>query len=392
MIDKDQLLLHVTGSSVTSASRIYRESQSVLDLGLFSRTVALGLVEKGTGELEMHASGLEIYRFPSAKMKVTSRFPAAPRLLLKLVSLYSLIEYYLWIARKAVQLRPTAISCHHFNVLLVSLLVAKLSRAHFVYNPHELESHRTGLSPWRRWLTERFERLCLTQIKAMIVVCEPIKSWYQSRFPHIRIHVVRSIPDVHVSSSEDLDFRAALRSKLAVPEAAKLFVYHGVLSKERGVPLLLKAFEASTSSHLLLMGFGTSFELAKDVAARHHFVHVLPAVDQQDLPKHTLAADIGLIVFPDPLSESYRVCLPNKFFEYLNAGLPVVVSSNLSYLSEIVQQHGIGWVIDTNASLAQIESVVDHGYLQARRNVEAYRRANTFEQERLVFVDVYRNA
>jgi glycosyltransferase involved in cell wall biosynthesis len=74
-------------------------------------------------------------------------------------------------------------------------------------------------------------------------------------------------------------------------------------------------------------------------------VKILPAVPYECLLDWTAAADIGLLLLPPDYSESIRKCLPNKFFEYLMAGLPMVVS-RLDIVADLVQLYDVGIVID----------------------------------------------
>ena len=58
----------------------------------------------------------------------------------------------------------------------------------------------------------------------------------------------------------------------------------------------------------------------------------------------TSSADIGLTVLPPDYSLSIRLCLPNKFFEYIMAGLPIL-SSNLDAISNIIHLYRVGYVL-----------------------------------------------
>src|SRR5262249_38394748 len=73
-------------------------------------------------------------------------------------------------------------------------------------------------------------------------------------------------------------------------------------------------------------------------------VKILPAVPYADLLNWTTSADIGVNVAPPDYSLNVRCFLPNKFFEYVMAGLPAL-SSPLEYIVEIVQAYGLGRVL-----------------------------------------------
>jgi glycosyltransferase involved in cell wall biosynthesis len=81
---------------------------------------------------------------------------------------------------------------------------------------------------------------------------------------------------------------------------------------------------------------------------------MLPAVPYNELLDWSSSADIGLIVLPPDYSLSIRFCLPNKFFEYIMAGLPVL-SSNLDAIAEMIHYYNVGKILSdfTSATIGE---------------------------------------
>lgn len=69
---------------------------------------------------------------------------------------------------------------------------------------------------------------------------------------------------------------------------------------------------------------------------------------------YTSSADYGLCLISNHCL-SYKYCCPNKIFEYIQAGLPVITYSGLVELSQIVRRHKVGYVLDT----ASVDSIVN---------------------------------
>ena len=65
-------------------------------------------------------------------------------------------------------------------------------------------------------------------------------------------------------------------------------------------------------------------------------VHFLPSVPLERLLEHTADADVGVSLLQDTC-ENHRLALPNKVFEYVAAGVPVVVS-DLPELTRLVER------------------------------------------------------
>ena len=68
--------------------------------------------------------------------------------------------------------------------------------------------------------------------------------------------------------------------------------------------------------------------------------------------------------------ENHRLALPNKVFEYIAAGVPVVVS-DLPELRRLVEEHGVGWTADARRPAALAEALAtalaDEACAHARR-------------------------
>ena len=79
-------------------------------------------------------------------------------------------------------------------------------------------------------------------------------------------------------------------------------------------------------------------------------VKIIPPVPYEELLDWTASADLGLNVLPPDYSLSIRGCLPNKFFEYLMAGLPVL-SSPLDAVTEVIRTYHVGQIVSSLAPL-----------------------------------------
>ncbi len=70
-----------------------------------------------------------------------------------------------------------------------------------------------------------------------------------------------------------------------------------------------------------------------------------------ELLEWTASADIGLTIFPPDYSLSIRFTLPNKLFEYLMAGRPVL-SSQLDAIAEVIKTYNVGQIVPSLAPSA----------------------------------------
>jgi glycosyltransferase involved in cell wall biosynthesis len=117
------------------------------------------------------------------------------------------------------------------------------------------------------------------------------------------------------------------------------------------------------------MGYGPGVSKVMAYAARHRNIHYQPAVPTNQVLKFTAGADVGLFILPRDSCLSYHFSLGNKFFQYLRAGLPILVTDNPE-MSSIVRDHDCGWVYSGHerelAALIDSLSINDIRQKQAR--------------------------
>jgi glycosyltransferase involved in cell wall biosynthesis len=137
-----------------------------------------------------------------------------------------------------------------------------------------------------------------------------------------------------------------IRTELGLPAATRVVLFQGRLGPRLGLDEAAEAVLLLPDAALVLLGFGRSFdrERVRDGEPRfagRHFT--LPARHPDELLGWTAAADVALVPLP-PVSVNQRLSSPNKFWEALVAGTPVVVPMALSYMAGIVRERDLGIV------------------------------------------------
>jgi glycosyltransferase involved in cell wall biosynthesis len=178
-----------------------------------------------------------------------------------------------------------------------------------------------------------------------------------------------------------------LRRRLGIGDAP-LVLHQGAPAPQRGCEVLVRAMPHVAGAHLVLLGdegepgfAGTLVHLARAERV-HERVHLVPGVPLDRLLEVTAEADVGVSLLQDSC-ENHRLALPNKVFEYLAAGVPVVVS-DLPELRRLVGEHGVGWVVppgDPHAVAAGLRAALAERGDAARRDAVA-RAAKTLSWAR----------
>jgi glycosyltransferase involved in cell wall biosynthesis len=244
-------------------------------------------------------------------------------------------------------LRPDVVHAHDAAMLLPAALIARLTRARLVYDSHELATgveYRSG--GWER-LVHQLEAAIVPRCAAVITVSDGIADRLQVRYGlRARPTVLRNVSDLAAPGPAD---GTRLRARLGIARAEPLVLHQGSAASGRGCEVLIRAVAAMPGVHLALLGAaedsnaGELVALARAEAAAER-VHVLPSVALEELLAHTAEADVGVSLLADSC-ENHRLALPNKLFEYIAAGVPVVTSA-LPELERLVLGRAIGWTVD----------------------------------------------
>ena len=205
------------------------------------------------------------------------------------------------------------------------------------------------------WLVAAIERLLVPRCDAVITVSDGIAVRLQELYGlSERPTVVRNLPD---PAETDSDFAAPdLRRSLGMPADAPLVLHLGAVATDRGCEALVTAMAELPDAHLLFLGADDGAYAAglEQLARRERIddrVHFRPSVPVAQIRAHVRQASVGVSLLEDTC-ENHRLALPNKVFEYMAAGVPVVVSKNAE-VERLVAIHG-----GATASPSQSESIV----------------------------------
>jgi glycosyltransferase involved in cell wall biosynthesis len=261
--------------------------------------------------------------------------------------------------RKVTGLRPTIIHAHDPDTLPVVRAGVRRG-AKLVYDAHELTSGRADQFFWERWLDLRRERTWIPRADITITVSQSIGAILDERHG-VKTLLIRNIPHPACTGRPPL---FDLRSRIGVAGSTRVLLYQGQRAPGRGLVSLLHAHALVHGPHLVFLGSssrGVDAEVHNlieklGLTSRTHF---LGPVESRDLLPLTAQADLGICLI-DPISESFRLSLPNKLFEYLVAGVPVI-ASDLPEIARVVRTCSGGVLCDPSdpRSIASaIESAV----------------------------------
>ena len=198
-------------------------------------------------------------------------------------------------------------------------------------------------SPFRR-LAGAIERRWARSADRVVTVNEALADLLRDRLGCARPLVVLNASPLRPDGPRPGRFHDAL----TLPAETPIVLYQGGFSPGRGIPELIDAMAEVPGVHLVLLGYGRLEEVLRGrVAARPDLagrVSLLPAVAPGELLDWVASADVVAIPIQGE-TLNHRLATPNKLFEALAAGVPVV-ASDLPGMAPIVRELDAGVLID----------------------------------------------
>lgn len=245
----------------------------------------------------------------------------------------------------------------------VAAALGARSAAPVVYDARDiyLEARNLARLPQpARWLVGRAERHWAHRARRVVTVNDAYADVLERNLGVHRPLVVMNC-SLRYTPPEPRERR--FHNRLGLPPERAVVLYHGGLFPERGIEELIAAIEDVPAADLVLMGYGAleaglPAMIATSPAGRR--IHVLPAVPPGELHDWVAAADV--VAMPIQASTlNHRLTTPNKLFEAMAAGVPVV-ASDLPGMASIVTETGCGVLCDPADPMsiaAAIRSILD---------------------------------
>jgi glycosyltransferase involved in cell wall biosynthesis len=235
---------------------------------------------------------------------------------------------------------------HDLPTLLPALSAARRRSAPVAYRVHELWTERRRVPGRRVWRT--MERRLARRADLVVAPTPERAEFLRERLKLGTLPlVVMNCPPLREPEAGDA-LRLMLNAAGYHAEGRWLVLYQGTIATSRCILEMLAATAALPADVLVvLMGpvdgqLKTGLEAALRRAGQR--VVLLPPVPADKVWPAVCSANAGLALYrPDSLNN--RLCAPNKVFEYMMAGLPII-GSNSPGLEDLVKGNGVGVLVD----------------------------------------------
>ena len=232
------------------------------------------------------------------------------------------------------------IYANDLDTLIPCFVAAKIKNSKLIYDTHELFTEVPELTSRPRvqkiWL--KIESAIFPKLKHVITVNDSIAQIYSQKY-RIPITAVRNVPEYH---KLETDLKTREQFKLSNDDFI-LIIQGSGLNIDRGVEEAVLAMKDCEGCILLIVGDGDVIPKAKEIVTRNKLDQKVKFISRrpyEELMKITRIADVGLLLDKNS-SLNQELALPNKLFDYIHAGIPIL-SSALPEIKKIIKKYDVG--------------------------------------------------
>jgi len=327
-----KLVIVTVISDLVTDSRVHRTCQTLSENGY--RVFLVGSCKKGSMELKPRD-----YQTDRIKTWFNS------------TALFYL-EFNIRLSLRLFRLPADIYLGNDLDVMPATLGVARFRKKPIVYDSHEYFLGMAGMDqkPLRSSIWKFIEARVFARLKYIYTVSESIRNIYRRDYLK-KLLVVRNIPILQ-AKVEDVteEERNWIRSVEAhIPEDKNLLLLQGAgLNEFRGVEEMVYAMIfLEPAFHLLIIGGGDIFKKLEKMIEGNQLTEKITLIQKMPfaiLAHFTRKAKLGISIDKTSVL-NHKYSLPNKFFEYLHAGVPVL-SSRLIEQERIITQYDVGAIIE----------------------------------------------
>ncbi len=262
-----------------------------------------------------------------------------------------------WAAyRIARSLKADLYHFHDPELLLIGVLLKLTTHASVIYDAHENYTKQMSGRAWLPWPLTKIvpkmvglvEQFAVAILDAVVCATEHIAA----QFPVAKAVIIKNYPLLTMVDDESGQSQSAANNYT--------LIYTGGWTLHRGIYQIIQALDyvKTPDVRLTLLGKCMSPDLQKKAESLPGFskVDYLGVVPFDQVYKHMRRATVGLIC--NQPEHDYEMAQPNKLFEYMSAGLPVI-ASNFPLWQEVVEGHDCGLTVDPTQP-EKIAQVIDH--------------------------------
>ena len=276
------------------------------------------------------------------------------------------------------------------DTLLPNFIISRLKNAKLVYDSHEYFTESV-IKKISKKVWEFLERRLFPHLKNVITVNNSIKEIYEKQYK-VPVTVIRNVPYPLAQNSSV--------TKPLLPSNKKILVMQGNgLNENRGAEEAVLTMQYLPDEFMLyFIGGGTIINDLKQMTDELNLNHKIIFIDllpYTEMMEYTRQCFLGLIFEKIDSMDEHKFSLPNKFFDYIHAGIPVLSSKALE-IKAIMEKYNIGTFIESFDPVEIAATIIDipmhqEMYNQWKQNTVAAAHEFNWENEEKVLIHLMNN-
>ncbi len=279
--------------------------------------------------------------------------------------------------------KSDALFSNDLDTLWANYRISKLKKLPLIYDSHELfcEVPELQKTPMKKRIWERLESKIVPNLKHCITVNQSIAGHFKEKY-NVPFSVIRNIPKAITN------FNLKTKQQMGIPVNKKILIMQGAgINIERGAEELVQAMQFVNNAHLFIIGGGDVFPTLKKLLTQLNLTDKITIKDKMpktELLHYTMNSDIGISIDKDT-NLNYHFSLPNKFFDYIQAGIPIL-GSDLPEIKNLISRYNIGSLIDNHDPkhiAEKLNAMINSPELQTwKNNTQKAAAENNWEAEK----------
>lgn len=242
------------------------------------------------------------------------------------------------------QFKFDVVHCHDLDTLQSGVWLKKKLGIKLIYDAHEIFGYMiaSDMPKFIVGVAFRMEKRLIKKVDHIITVNEPLREYFES---------ISNKPITVVMNCKDL-----VSQEYVLPRNDVFTIcYIGVLSKSRMFPEIIDIIGNIKHVKFIIAGKRENlYEEAKERSRKYTNVEFLGTIPFEEVIPRTIRSNAIICLF-DPTNPNNRMGLPNKIFECMATGRPVIVTKGL-YYSKIIEREKCG--ISVNYEKEEIRKAI----------------------------------
>lgn len=257
------------------------------------------------------------------------------------------IFFYAWLYLKmlwrGLRTQFDVVHCHDLDTLPLGFILGKLKRKPIVYDAHESfpDMLEGNIHPAVQRGLSLLENFFIRRIDLLITVGEKLRRHFAERGARHSVVVGnwKRLGDFSRSEQQNQE----TRRRLGIPDGATVVVCITQLLKDRKIEELLQAADECPDVYVILGGNGVLHDVVEQAATVNPRILYVGFVSGKQIADYTCAGDVVYYGF-EPENPNARFSAPNKLFEALAAGRPLI-TGDFGEIADVVREAECGIVL-----------------------------------------------